>query len=216
MLLRIITVVAKGYGLLLSIAIGGLVGANFAGLISTFFAFASNAHHPPGHQFIKSWVHVGWVVGAVLCFAGEVARQVKSKKKKREIQRRRLPNEPNKGKHRGFEVRIGSRRCGILGSFAIGGLLGGFLGLMLGGTFLMIWFSSVYSPFAVEEWVASVQVQRRVDGSGTAQIASTKHPVALIAFLGPIALGATAGAVCGAVGTAVEKFRTAKENIVRD
>lgn len=82
------------------------------------------------------------------------------------------------------------------------GFMGAILGMLMGASFLLLWFSITYSPFAPPEWVSSVSVEKRNRSAGERRESgfATDHPVALIAFGAPIALGATAGAVLGAVG----------------
>jgi hypothetical protein len=76
---------------------------------------------------------------------------------------------------------------------------------MLGGSFLLLWFSITYSPFAPREWVSSVSVERRrVDRAYEEPLLTTDHPVALFAFFGPVALAAAGGAVFGAVNGVYE------------
>jgi hypothetical protein len=56
----------KGYYFLLSVAVGGLLGANLAGLLRGAWTF--NAQHAPDPDLIRAWTHRGWIVGAVLMF----------------------------------------------------------------------------------------------------------------------------------------------------
>ena len=207
----------KGYVLLLTVAAGGLVGANVAGFVPAIGEFAANAPRAPDPKFVRSWVHGGWTVGAVLFFAGAVGQALRSGRKGHDAVERtaaaratqRSRPAPGRPKARDFRVTIGSRRCGILGSAGVGGLVGGFLGLMLGASLLLLWFSLAYSPFAPGGWASTVSLE--TIGHGTARprkrALSTDHPVALYAFGGPIALGAFGGAVACGVGTAVEKWK---------
>jgi hypothetical protein len=126
---------------------------------------------------------------------------------------------PERGrpKAQGFRVTIGSRRCGILGSTGVGGLVGGFLGLMLGGSLLLLWFSLAYSPFAPGSWASTITVE--TIGHDTARprkrVLTTDHPVALYAFGGPIVFGAVVGAVACGVGTALGKWKARVPEIPR-
>jgi hypothetical protein len=81
---------------------------------------------------------------------------------------------------------------------------------MLGGSFLLLWLSLVYSPFSPAGWASSVSGERmRIDHSSIykAWVMTTNHPVALYAFGGPIVLGAVAGGLICSIGTTIEKFK---------
>ena len=99
------------------------------------------------------------------------------------------------------------RRYGRLASTALGGLGGALLGGMLGGTFLLLWFSIAYSPFAPRLWVSSLTVERQRAGSSVRiePVTATNHPTAQIAFGAPLLLGAITGAVFGGVAGVTEE-----------
>jgi hypothetical protein len=118
-------------------------------------------------------------------------------------------------KSKGIRVTVGSQPCGVVGSVGVGGLVGGFLGLMLGGSLLLLWFSIACSPFAPDGWTSSIFVE--TVGSEIRlpreRAATTRHPVALYAFFAPIVLGAVAwAAICGVAAA----FQKAVKASVRD
>ena len=211
MLLHLGGLLLKGYRLLLTVAAGGFVGANISGLMFGMMQFASNAQRAPDLVMLRWWTHGGWVVGAGLFLVGEIARILHSSKGKVKV-RRRSRNKQTRSLPSGFSSTIGSRPCGILGSFGVGSLIGGFLGLMLGGSFLLLWFSLTYSPFAPSGWASSISAETiGPNPSDPKSMAlTTNHPVALYVFSVPIVLGATAGGLLCSVGTTIEKLKNGK------
>jgi hypothetical protein len=216
MLLQLGKLLAKSYVLLLTVAAGGLLGANISGFFSSIVEFASNAQRAPDPEVNRWWVHGGWIVGAGLFFVGNIGRALRSMRKDMRAMvrvarvRKSSRRKQSRQKADGFSVRFGARTCGILGSFGVGSLIGGFIGLMLGGSFLLLWFSLAYSPFSPAGWASSVSVERmRIDHTSVHKesVMTTKHPVALYAFGGPIVLGAVAGGLFAGIGTAVEKLK---------
>lgn len=215
---HLIRLVAAGWGLLLATAAGGFVGANFAGLVAGGIAFATAGQRAPDMQPVQWWMHCGWLVGAGLfLFSGIVhfakkawwpsAAQTEDRRHKRKLaawsKRKRHRTSSNR-----FRVTVDGRPCGVLGSIIVGSLGGALLGMMLGGSLLLLWFSITYSPFAPRDWVESVELkEQHVDGTRSRRVASTSHPVAMYAFFGPLAVGAAGGGLLCGAGTAFEKFR---------
>jgi hypothetical protein len=201
----------QGYGLLLIVAAGGLLGAKVAGFLQVAIEFASNADRAPDPEFVQAWIHGGWVVGAGLFAFGAFGQKLRSPRRRTpsEYLRRRRKSSPgqDRSESKGFRVTIGSQPCGVLGSIGVGGLIGGFLGLMLGGSLLLLWFSIACSPFAPEGWFSSISVE--TVGSEIRlpreRAATARHPAALYAFFAPIVLGAVAGAAICGVGTVLER-----------
>lgn len=203
MLFRLLVLIAKGYALLLSLAAGGLIFANLFGVIVTLFqvggASLAGSERAPDPTVATTWIHAGWCVGVVVAAIGGAIAFWKYRQQKmvqpEKLQTESVQPQPDLG-----ESKKQCRRHGRLASMGYGGLLGAFLGGMLGGTFILIWFSLTYSPFAPQKWVASVSVERQRTSTALEEpIATTDHPVALWAFAAPLAFGAAAGAVMGAV-----------------
>lgn len=201
---RLVERVAKAYGILLIAAIGGLVGANLSRLFGAFLAAGDRAEQ------LVHWVHGGWIVGAVLFLLGALTKQVRVisssmfglSPKKSPIRRQ----EPS-GERTGRSIR--GRSIGVPAGIALGAAGGMILGGMLGGTFLMFWFSLTSSPFAPASWASSVQIERSEIASDVPDerpVATTRHPVALYAFFGPMTLGAAAGAIFGGGCAAQGRF----------
>lgn len=100
----------------------------------------------------------------------------------------------------------------VFSSAAMFGLLGAFLGVSLGGSLLLIWFSLSMSPWPPAGWLESVSI-KFADLSSADQSAvrgslqrnggmTTSHPVAIYCFLGPVVLLGTLGVFIGGVGAA--------------
>jgi hypothetical protein len=192
-----------GYGLLLTLAAAGLVFAKIAGFLGAAIEFG--AKEAPDGSLIQAWSQGGWVFG--VCF-GLFVIATGMWKKRKETERGEDSTESRaKGQRRWQRAPQITRRYGRLASTVLGGLGGAILGGMLGGTFLLIWFSITYSPFAPTEWVSSLSVERQPAGSGlrTTPATTTNHPIALIAFGAPLLLGALTGAVLGGIAGVTEE-----------
>jgi len=200
---RLLDTVFKGYGLLLSLAAGGFIFANLFGVL------AGSVHFMGGLLFgneggfdlrdTQSWIHWGWCFRVLFALIGDVIAFRKHRKRKSSRQKNQQAKS-NKCKFGLSQKNQTGRRYGLFASTGIVGVLGAFLGAMLGGSFLLIWFSITYSPFAPQEWVSSVSLEQTpVNSVGSDQIRTTDHPVALIAFVTPIVFGAAIGAAVGAV-----------------
>lgn len=191
---KILKTIAAGYGLLLALAAGGLFFANFVGLIVGAVTFG--AEKAPDPRTLAWWIHGGWILGVGVALVGTVMNRIHRRSSPRGESRARS----GKSRSRSFRKPPRGRRHGFVASTLLGGCGGALLGLLLGGSLLLIWFSLTYSPFAPQEWVASVEVERRrVDRPYHQSGLSTDHPIAMYAFGAPIALGAAAGAVLGGV-----------------
>lgn len=187
-------IVVKVYSILLLTAIGGFLGANLAGLVSAFVVSKHTA------AAVQPWVHGGWYFGTAVAFFGAVTGRMRfingtSLQSTRSTGRTAAPAPPESTGSRSESPTFRDRLHGGL----VLGLIGGFLGVMLGGSLLMFWFSLAYSPFAPRSWVTSVKVERD-DSRGAVprrHLHTTSHPVALGLFGVPVLIGATAGSVAG-------------------
>lgn len=199
---------AKCYGLLLVVAVGGLVFANLFGLGAFLVQEISSDHQrAPATEPFQWWMHCGWLVGVGLALVGAFTKKRTSKKRSaaRQAETDNEPEDlatPESGKWNTV-----GKRSGIFSSIAFFGFAGGFAGLMLGGSLLLLWFSLAYSPFAPAGWASSVNVEQRANSRlvENQEVMTTTHPVALYAFGIPIALGVAGGAVLGGVGAAMGK-----------
>ena len=184
---------ATGYGLLLTSAAGGIAFANIFGVLATAIQFGGDT--APDTTPIKTWMHIGWFFGVAIAFLGAVV----------ELRKRRAKSAtgeaPEPIVEESQQPPSDRRRRGLLVSAAWGGFFGALLGTALGVTFIVLWFSILYSPFAPRDWVSSVSVERQRVGSSRREepVATTDHPVALLAFGLPVAMGAIAGAVYGGI-----------------
>ncbi len=190
---RFVIMLARAYAYLLGVATGGLLGANFAGFVPVCIEFATSPQKRPDASFYNNWVHGGWWVGVGLFTAAAIMhwwRKPQKTTKAPEEQREDCP-EPNEE----LVKRPIKSRLATIGLF---GLCGGFLGMLFGGSLLVLWLSLTYSPFGPETWTESLRVERRSVSEGLPRaVVSTDHPTALYAFCGPIVLGALAGGVMG-------------------
>jgi hypothetical protein len=186
---------AIGYALLLTLAAGGLAFANIFGFVATALRFGGET--APDTTATKTWMHVGWVVGVCIALLGAVVQMRKRRAKKAIGDASDETDDQHEPKPSSGE----GRRHGLFASAAWGGFFGALLGAALGGTFILLWFSITFSPFAPREWVESVSVERqRVGTSGREEpVATTDHPVVLIAFGVPVIVGTIAGAAFGGV-----------------
>jgi len=184
---------ATGYGLLLTLAAGGLAFANIFGVAATALQFGGE--RAPDTTPIKTWMHIGWVFGVGVALLGAVVEWRKRRLKPATGEApKAIVQEPKQSPS-------ARRRHGLLASAAWGGFFGALLGAALGATWILLWFSITYSPLAPTDWVSSVSVERqRVGTSGREEpVATTDHPVALFVFGLPVALGTIGGAVFGSV-----------------
>lgn len=210
---RILSWVAKGYGLLLTVAGGGFVGANLAGLVPMVIQFGFSSERALNPLFMLAWMHGGWIVGALVFGGAAVARYLRQRpgdEPSRVSMTGRRARRWSRSQRSSLRVYSNGRPLGIFGSAGVGGLIGGFLGLMLGGSFLLLWFSITYSPLAPTAWISSLSLERQpIRSAGRKEpVVTTDNPVALYAFFGPIALGAATGVLLCGIGTAVEELKS--------
>jgi hypothetical protein len=195
----------QGYGLLVSVACGGFLGANlaaFAPAINEFFIHPQSRATPP--EIYRRWIHGGWLVGAGFAFVASLL----------EARRRHSGRRPAKRKpDNQSSLQSDHHPRSLPGAAALGAAGGGLLGAMLGGTLLLLWFSLAYSPFSPAEWGSSVTLETnrmipRSSGSPRGwAVHTTNHPVALYLFLVPTLAGAASGALLAGVGKIVEKIK---------
>lgn len=190
----------QGYFLLLTAAAGGFVGANFAvfvPVIAEFFFNPSGRATQPA-TYLR-WTHAGWVVGAALALVGSI------------LQRRRSAQRTSRNEHHSAtSAEPVTTPRGVLASAGVGSLCCGLLGAMLGGSFLLLWFSLAYSPFS-PNWDRTIAVERDrtfPQGRGGHWVHTTTNPIALGLFFGPSVAGAASGAVIGGVGALRRKWHT--------
>jgi hypothetical protein len=192
-----------GYGILLALAAGGLAFANIFGIVAGIFQFGTE--RAPDAAVLQTWVHRGWIFGVGVALFGVVMKRLQKLRKQRTRTGEKPEDKPLQQETSQQETPKG-RRHGLLASMAWGGFGGALLGGMLGATFILLWFSLTYSPFAPQEWVSSVSVERqRTGASGREEpVLTTDHPVAAYAFGIPLVLGGIAGAVFGGVAGVYE------------
>jgi hypothetical protein len=189
----------NGYVLLLTVAAGGLVGANAAAFVPAIAEFFFN---PEGRATQPAtylhWMHGGWLIGAAFAVLGAFMRR------RRSADRLHSQQQHRRAGHTSAETAHSPR--GLLASAGVGAFCCGLLGAMLGGSFLLLWFSLAYSPFS-PGWEKSLALKPNGLSGGVRRhwAHTTSHPVALLAFFGPIALGAASGAVLGGVSSVLRK-----------
>lgn len=178
--------IVNGYGFLLTCAAGGIAGANIFPILG--HAVNTAADLGWSAQQLKLVGHGGWVLGVVAAGVGAAIKWWKAKPRLISKSATAAESEHPKGK-----------KHGVFGSMAWAGAIGSLLGMMLGLTFVLFWFSITYSPFAPRSWVESVRTveHRRPDGRREHGITSN-HPVLWYAFGIPVGLGAATGTVLGA------------------
>lgn len=198
MLFKIGKSIVVGYGILLTLAAGGLVFANIVGFLAGAVQFGGT--RAPDTAAIQTWMHGGWIFGVGVALFGVIVKQIQKSRKQRRRTEAKPAEEPLQPETVQQETPQG-RRHGLFASMAWGGFGGALLGGMLGGTFILLWFSLTYSPFAPREWVSSVSVERQRTGTSGREepVLTTDHPVAVYAFGIPLVLGGIAGAVFGGV-----------------
>ena len=208
MLMRFGELLVKGYVLLLIMAVGGLAGANFFGMFGYFLAeIASDGTHAPDCTIMKWCMHAGWFVGVGVALFGKIMQQRKAAKSSSD-EAEQGQTKPKKRASKKKSKKTGEPD-GILSSTFWGGVIGGIGGLMLGLSFVLLWFSLTYSPFSPEGWVESVKVerQRKIGSAQKEYVMTTKHPVAVYAFCIPLVLGVATGGVIGGVAGAMGKVK---------
>ncbi len=200
--------IAQGYGLLLAMAIGGLVFANLFG----FGAFlvheiTSDSQRAASTEPYQWWMHCGWMVGVGLALIGARTQKRASKKRSKSKQTEHQDEPVNRTSRESGSWKTVGKRSSVFSSIGFFSFIGGFLGLMLGGSLMIFWFSIAYSPLAQAGWTSSISIEQRQDPSSglTESAITTSHPVVFYIFGTPIALGVTAGAVLGGVGAAMGK-----------
>lgn len=210
--------VVRIYGILFITAVGGFIGANFLGIVGSLFFIPENTavHAMP-------WVHGGWYAGTLLAFAGAVTGNVRFANGASLRIRDNLEATTRNNSRGSRQRETGDRErtvtnklpssssAGVLGGMFWMGLLGGFLGIMLGGSLLMFWFSLSYSPYAPAGWGSSVSIAKDpIPGSVISRHShQTNHPVALKLLYLPALTGAVIGATFGGVACSMGSSRQA-------
>lgn len=196
-------------------ALGGILGSNLMASIGTLFFVPENEGF-----YVQPWAHAGWFVGTILFIFGAATgrlrlingtglggQQNQAAKGSTSIRREGLgptevvedPVPIHAAQHEGSDS--------FLQGVFVGGLAGGFLGLLLGANLLIFWFSLAHSPFAPKHVVSSVEVVReRQPGSVFERpVMRSSHPISLYLCLTPAAVGMFAGAT--AAGVLAWKYR---------
>ncbi|MEP3479954.1 MAG: hypothetical protein ABJZ55_11955 [Fuerstiella sp.] len=195
----VLTRLAKGYGLLLTMAGGGLAFANIFGVVAT--AIQGSGERAPDTTPIKTSMHIGWIFGVGIALLGAVMEWRKRRAKAAVDSDPLTIAKQTKQTKQTKQSSSKRQRRGLLVSAGWGGFFGVVLGAALGASFVLLWFSITYSPLAPREWVSSVSVERqRLGTSGREDpVMLSNHPVVVYAFGLPVALGAVGGAVFGSV-----------------
>lgn len=193
---------AIGYGLLLTLAAGGLAFANLFGFAATAIQFGGD--HAPDTGAARMWMHLGWVFGVCMAATGAAIKIRKEGSKPHTIETPQKEQSqeiaPTQNKDPDEPSATGTRH-GLIVSAMWGGGFGTILGAALGVTFVLLWFSIAYSPFAPQDWVSSISVERQPVSTSVREepFAVSGHPVVLFAFALPVAVGALCGAVFGGI-----------------
>jgi|TARA_B110000495_G_scaffold36848_1_gene29578 hypothetical protein len=190
--------------------------ALFGGWLGNFvdMLIQSNQIELPGDWTVRHWLWIGGAVfGAIgypmgwITINGHAFKLSRNDDNKKQQTQESLGNEPT-------EIDVPAK---VFSSAAMFGLLGAFLGVSLGGSLLLIWFSLSMSPWPPAGWMESVSVksadlssvylssadQSAVDGSLQRNGGmTTSHPIAIYCFLGPVVLLGILGVFIGGVGAA--------------
>ena len=198
MLCKIGALVVKGYVLLLTMAVGGLFGANVFGFFALLVTFiTSDRTHAPDTTITTWCAHGGWFIGVGVALLGSIMQRRKAaKSRSRHAEQHHTKQGWPAAKGR---LESAGEPMGVLSSTFWGGLIGGIGGFVLGMSFLLLFFSITYSPFSPKGWVSSVHVERPETGSTEeGYMMTTNHPVAIYAVFVPPALGVVSGGLaCG-------------------
>lgn len=172
----------------------------------------------PGSWPVRHWLWIGGAVfGAIGYPLGWIAVDGhKFRSFQNGLDREQDSNEPDSEQDYGMdenEIEVPSR---VLPTAAMFGLLGAFMGLFLGGSLLLIWFSLSMSPWPPAGWLESVSAKSAdlssPHGSPDRESGfTTSYPVAIYCFLGPIALLGILGVFVGGVGSACGWIKDVKK-----
>ncbi|HSG71427.1 MAG TPA: hypothetical protein VLA12_13485 [Planctomycetaceae bacterium] len=200
------------YSKLILVAVGDLVGANLAGVLGMILASENKA------EVIRPWTEWGWIIGTGLSVIGALTGRLRFINGQLDRISARSSNDNVDSEQESIisvqnshssESNTELKQTGFFSAVAFFGFIGGLLGSILGGTFLLFWFSLAYSPIAPAGWAGDVKVEREVHLTGTntrRSILKTDNAVAIRLFLVPALIGGAIGAVAGGVGSARGKI----------
>lgn len=213
LLFRVGRIFLNVYAVVLLTALGGLLGANFTGLIVALSTSDLDASSPltlAGKSF--SWAHVGWIGGALIAFLGALTGHVRFFRGHAENVDSGETNEKVLGRSEiaaatpelltDDHSQVHVVTMGPVKTIAIFTLAGLILGMVLGASLVVPWFSIAYSPFAPQGWQESVKVeQKRTPGTPVKRnVHTSSHPVIAYLFLVPAGLGAVVGGTIATAG----------------
>lgn len=190
---------ATAYGLLITMAAGGLAFANIFGFAATAMFFGGE--NAQDLSSVRTTMNVGWIFGVCIALFGAFMQF--RKKRSLPISSGTTDTSAEQNEH----TSIKGRRHGFFASAAWGGFFGGLLGTVFGASFVLLWFSFVFSPFASAAWSNSVTVKKQRTGTRGREVpvAVTDDQVALYAFAIPVAIGVISGSVFGGIVRSSDK-----------
>lgn len=196
-----------GYGILLTAAAGGIAFACVFGVVATALQITGVDKESVSQPL--PWHQIGWIFGVLVSLSGSFMKWQASHSKRAGIVADSSPDSEHPAAYSdtansettNLETAESGRRGGLVVSAAWGGFFGGLLGVALGVTFIMFWFSIVYSPFAPKSWVSATSVEEHYDATlrRQAPVITSRHPMVLQVFAVPVVVGLVGGAVFGAV-----------------
>lgn len=200
----------KCYAVFLLTAVGGFLGAQFAGLAGALLLGSDVGAASPWSWAGKplSWNHVGWIGGTLIAFFGAVTGRLRflngasadaGAKAKSVGSAAPTPLKEIAEDGRSEEVVLVTGPIKTIASLT---LIGSLVGVIAGASLVVPWFSIAQSPFAPKGWHESIKVeQQRVPGSSVKRnVHTSSHPLVIKLFLYSAALGAAAGGTFATVG----------------
>lgn len=183
----------------MTLAAGGLAFANIFGFAATAMSFGGESASDTAP--VRTTMHIGWVFGVFIALFGAIMQRRSQRRKRTTTETGDDVKHEDEIKRPTPEPQAPRRRRGFLISAAWGGFFGGLLGTWIGASLILLWFSLTYSPFAPQDWVASVSVEHQRVGTSARKepVAVSDHPVALYAFGLPLAIGVFGGALFGGI-----------------
>ena len=211
-LARVGRIFLKCYAVLLLTAVGGFLGAQFAGLAATLLSSSDVGVASPWSWAGRplTWNHVGWIGGTLLAFFGAVTGRLRffngsspdggaGTEAKSEVSAAPKPLKKIAEDDRSDEVVMVT---GPIKTIFVLTLIGSLVGVIAGASLVVPWFSIAQSPFAPKSWHESIKMERQqVPGSSVKRkVYTSSHPVVIKLFFYSAALGAAAGGTFATVG----------------
>lgn len=202
-ILAVLLVIAKVFQYVFAMLLVALIAAWLGSLGDVLLLFFKI--ELPGGWAVR---HLMWIGGALLAAIGYPLGWIEINGRKFELfdkknKKSQKPEEPKADD----ELQDEGTPSKILPSALFFGFVGALLGLMLGGSLLLIWFSLAMSPWPPGEWLESLSARAPDPSAPPGSLdreggLTTSHPAAIYCMLGPIVLLGILGVLVGGVGAA--------------